>query len=106
MLGLSHDDSQPVPATDLRSLAGLKINGPADFSAPLKEVTLPGGSQAVLTYRGPYAGLPAAYDQLFGAWMPASGEEPADTPSVEVYLNSPMDAALEDLLTELHLPLR
>ena len=63
------------------------------------------GRYAVPTYHGPYAGLPAACDQLFGVWLPASDEEPADDPSVEVYLNSSMDTAPEDLITELHLPL-
>lgn len=106
MVGVYYDDPQSVTAADLRSHAGFEIKGRADLSPPLEEVTLPGGRQAVLTYRGPYAGLPAAYDQLFGAWLPASGEEPADTPSFEVYLNTAMDTAPEDLVTELHLPLR
>ncbi|MBN8632254.1 MAG: AraC family transcriptional regulator [Rhodobacterales bacterium] len=106
MIAVFYDDPQSVPEPDLRSQAGFEMKGPADLSAPLEEVTLPGGRQAVLTYRGPYAGLPAAYDELFGLWLPQSGEEPADAPSFEVYLNTPMDTAPEDLVTELHLPLK
>ncbi|MFN4194082.1 MAG: GyrI-like domain-containing protein [Tabrizicola sp.] len=106
MIAVFHDDPQAVAEADLRSHAGFEMTGQPDLSAPLEEVTLPGGRQAVLTYRGPYAGLPAAYDELFGIWLPASGEEPADAPSFEVYLNTPMDTAPEDLVTELHLPLR
>jgi AraC family transcriptional regulator len=106
MVGIFYDDPQSVPWPDLRSHAAFEITGEVDLSKPLEEVTLPAGRHAVMTYRGPYAGLPAAYDQLFGAWLPSSGEEPADTPSFEVYLNSPMDTAPEDLVTELHLPLK
>lgn len=106
MIAVFHDDPQSVPEPDLRSQAGFEITGSADLSAPLEEVTLAGGRQAVLTYTGPYAGLPAAYDELFGLWLPQSGEEPADAPSFEVYLNTPMDTAPEDLVTELHLPLK
>lgn len=106
MVGVFYDDPQSVAEADLRSLAAFEIAGRSDLSTPLEEVTLPGGRQAVLTYKGPYAGLPAAYDELFGVWLPTSGEEPADTPSFEVYLNTPMDTAPKDLLTELHLPLR
>ncbi len=106
MIAVFHDDPQSVAEANLRSHAGFEIRGPADLSAPLEEVTLPGGRQAVLTYKGPYAGLPAAYDELFGLWLPQSGEEPADSPSFEVYLNTPMDTAPEDLITELHLPLK
>jgi AraC family transcriptional regulator len=106
MIAVFHDDPQSVAEPDLRSHAGFEIRGAADLSAPLEEVTLPGGRQAVLTYKGPYAGLPAAYDELFGLWLPQSGEEPADAPSFEVYLNTPMDTAPEELITELHLPLK
>ena len=106
MIGVFCDDPQSVAEADLRSRAGFEVKSQADLSAPLEEVTLPGGRQAVLTYKGPYAGLPAAYDELFGVWLPQSGEEPADSPSFEVYLNTPMDTAPEDLITELHLPLK
>lgn len=106
MIAVFYDDPQSVAERDLRSQAGFEITGQADLSVPLEEVTLPGGRQAVLTYKGPYAGLPAAYDELFGLWLPQSGEEPADAPSFEVYLNTPMDTAPEDLVTELHLPLK
>jgi AraC family transcriptional regulator len=106
MIAVFYDDPQSTAEADLRSHAGFEINGRSDLSTPLEEVTLPAGRQAVLTYTGPYAGLPAAYDELFGIWLPGSGEEPADTPSFEVYLNSPMDVAPEELITELHLPLK
>ncbi|MFN3577592.1 MAG: GyrI-like domain-containing protein [Tabrizicola sp.] len=106
MIAVFYDDPQSVAEPDLRSHAGFEINGRSDLSSPLEDVTLPAGRQAVLTYKGPYAGLPAAYDELFGIWLPQSGEEPADAPSFEVYLNSPMDTDPEDLITELHLPLK
>lgn len=106
MIAVFYDDPQSVPEADLRSHAGFELASAASLAEPLEEVTLVGGRQAVLTYKGPYAGLPAAYDELFGVWLPASGEEPADAPSFEVYLNSPMDKAPEELVTELHLPLK
>jgi AraC family transcriptional regulator len=106
MIAVFYDDPQSVAEPDLRSLAGFEITGRSDLSDPLEELALPGGRQAVLTYKGPYAGLPAAYDELFGVWLPQSGEEPADSPSFEVYLNTPMDTAPEELITELHLPLK
>ena len=55
--------------------------------------------------KGPYTLLPTAYDQIYGTWLPASGEVPSDYPSFEIYLNSPMDTAPEDLLTQICVPL-
>lgn len=106
MIARFHDDPAAVPAADLRSHAGFVIRGDVAIDAPLEEVSLPAGRHAVLTFTGPYAGLPAAYDQLYSLWLPKSGEEPADSPPFEVYLNSPMDTPPDALITEVCMPLR
>jgi AraC family transcriptional regulator len=105
MVGVFLDDPSAVPVADLRSFAGVEVEADFPTAAPLTSQILPGGAQAVLTYTGPYAGLPAAYDQLYGVWLPQSGRAPADQPTFEIYLNSPMDTPMEKLVTELHLPL-
>ncbi|WP_461469890.1 hypothetical protein [Pararhodobacter sp.] len=38
---------------------------------------------------GPFSGLAEAWGQMFGAWSPASGEEPADIPA---HIACPSDA--------------
>jgi AraC family transcriptional regulator len=70
-----------------------------------ERLTLAGGRVAVLTHRGPYGGIAAAWDALY-RWLEASGEVEADAPSYDRYLNGPEDTAPENLLTELCLPLR
>jgi AraC family transcriptional regulator len=105
MVGVFYNDPSSTAPADLRSHAGFEMKGNVPIAAPLEVVIIAAGKQAVLTYKGPYAGLPAAYDQLYSVWLPKSGMEPADAPSFEVYLNSPMDTAPDDLVTELHLPL-
>jgi len=105
MVGVYYDSPSDVEPAELRSHAGLEAPADLPIDPPLEEVLLPAGRHAVLTFQGPYAGLQGAYDQLFGLWLPASGEAPADSPVFEVYLNSPMDTAPKDLLTEICLPL-
>ncbi len=99
MLGLYFDDPDAVPEAELRSAAGFEIAESAEIAAPLEEARLPGGKHAVLTYKGPYTGLRTAYTYLFGDWLPRSGEVPRDTPPFELYVNTPMDTAPDDLLT-------
>lgn len=106
MVGVYYDSPSDVKPADLRSHAGLEAPADLPIDPPLEVVTLPAGRHAVLTFTGPYAGLQAAYDQLFGIWLPQSGETPADSPVFEIYLNNPMDTAPADLVTELCLPLR
>ena len=105
MIGLYLDSPETIPAADLRSFAGAEWRG-GDLPEGLEEQQLPGGRTAVLTFKGPYSGISPAYHTLFGNWLPQSGEEPADSPCFEIYLNNPREVPPEELLTEICLPLK
>ncbi|TLP69006.1 AraC family transcriptional regulator [Parasedimentitalea maritima] len=104
-VGVYCDNPEVIPEDKLNSRAGVIWQGDV-IPEGLEEYNLPGGKTAVMTYKGPYAGLAEAYQTLFGNWLPNSGEEPADMPCYEISLNSPRDTAPEDLLTEICLPLK
>lgn len=104
MVGLYLDDPDAVPAAELRSYAAVIWAGD-DVPDGLEEMIIPAGRAGVLTYKGPYSNIKAAYDYLWGDWLGKSGGTPADVPAIEYYLNSPMDTKPEDLLTEIWLPL-
>ena len=61
---------------------------------------------AFIRHLGPYAELGVAYRWLYGQWLPTSGREPADGPPFEVYLNNPEDTPPDELITEIHIPLK
>ena len=105
MAALYYDDPASVAPERLRAHAGITLPETAGIAAPLEEVVIAGGRTAVMTHRGPYAGLPAGWEELFG-WLAASGEVPADQPAYELYLNTPMDVRQDDLLTDICVPLR
>lgn len=106
MMGIYYDDPNAVPEAELRSHAGIVLSGAATLPDEMEDIRIAPGRVAVLTYKGSYAGLKAAYDFLFGEWLPKSGEEPRDDPAMENYLNTPMDTAPEELLTEIILPIK
>lgn len=105
MVAVYYDDPSAVAKAALRSHAGIVIGDHVSIPESLEEVRLPAGRHAVMQFRGPYAGLPAAYDTLYGSWLPSSSEEPADAPPFEIYHNTPMDTAPEDLRTDICIPL-
>ncbi|WP_037312090.1 AraC family transcriptional regulator [Ruegeria halocynthiae] len=105
VLAVYLDSPDEVPADQLRSYAGAEFRGGATPEG-MESLEIPGGKTAVLTYKGPYSGIHAAYHSLYGNWLPESGEEPADQPCYEIYLNNPRETAPEDLLTEICLPLK
>lgn len=106
MIGVYLDDPESTPTAELRSFAAVEFPEDTAPKAPLEHLTLAAGRYAVLLFKGPYTGLPAGYAQLFREWLPQSGEEPADQPCYENYLNNPRETAPEELLTEICLPLK
>jgi AraC family transcriptional regulator len=105
-LGIYHDDPSSVPAAELRAHAGMQLSDAKPLPAGFDDVTVRGGRHAVLTLKGPYTGIPAAWTWLYGEWFPGSGEEPADRAPFEIYRNSMADTAPADLVTEICVPLR
>lgn len=103
MVGIFYDSPHDTPEDQLNSFAAVQTGIDAPEGLELREI--PAGERAILTLKGPYSGLQAAYDYLYGPWLAASDRSPSDAPSFEIYLNSPLDTAQGDLLTEIHLPL-
>lgn len=106
MLAVFYDDPDLVPVENLRSRACSPVADGVALAPPIEEATLLGGLYARLRYQGPYADMKGAYRWLLGAWLPQSGHEPDDTPMFEAYLNSPQQVAPNELITDIHLPLR
>ena len=106
MVGVYLDDPTSVPETELRSHAAIVVAEPVRVDAPLFTTSIQGGDYAVLKYKGPYGDMRAAYDWLYGQWLPSSGRDAADAPVFEDYLNSPRDTPPTALRTDIYLPLK
>ncbi len=104
MVGLYYDDPNAVPEPELRSLAGVLLADGTEVPDVMENVTAEGGRFAVLHFTGPYAGLKAAYDYLYGTYIPKHGLELRDAPAMEIYLNGPQDTPPDALKTEVCAP--
>lgn len=74
--------------------------------AEIEAFDMPGGLYAVHTLAGPYTRINAAVYALYARWLPGSGYEPDDRPTLEHYLNSPRQVAPAALRTDLLIPIR
>lgn len=101
MVAIYHDDPESKPAPELQSDAGLVVPAGTKLPTGLAAVTIPAGTYAKTVHRGPYEKLGDAWAQFLGQWVPQHGHQIAGT-SFEVYRNTPMDSAPEDLITELY----
>ncbi|MBN2562089.1 MAG: AraC family transcriptional regulator [Phycisphaerae bacterium] len=105
-LGLCHDDPDVTPADKIRYDACLPVDASFKPEGDVGVQEIDGGEYAVATHHGPYERLSETYAQLCGQWLPSSGRELRSSPPLEVYRNSPHNTAPEDLITEIHLPLK
>jgi AraC family transcriptional regulator len=105
-VGCYYDDPSVVPEAELRSHAGCEVVPGTPLPECFDRIVFPAGRVAVLTYKGPYSGIPAAWRELYGQWLPDTGEEVADRVPYERYLNAMHNTAPEDLLTEIVVPLK
>jgi AraC family transcriptional regulator len=106
-LGLFYDDPDTTPVAELRSDAGAFV--PDDFviSDPrVHVIEVTGGTYAVATHVGPYDGLPNAWCEMVGKWLPTSGYAFGDSPSFEVYLEDCSKVPASELHTELYVPVK
>jgi AraC family transcriptional regulator len=104
--GIYYDDPSATPVEALRSEACLSVPDAWAPSGDLQRREIRGGRYAVVLHVGPYAELSRAYEWLYGTWLAESGEEAADAPCVEAYLNDARIVPPAELRTEIWLPLR
>jgi AraC family transcriptional regulator len=104
-IGIYYDDPDAVPEPELTSAACVTVPDGWAPSGELIDKRVPGGRYARIVHTGPYAELTVAYDWLYNTWLPASGEEPRDLPTIEEYLNDARQVAPKDLQTAIMMPL-
>ncbi|MDX9722212.1 MAG: AraC family transcriptional regulator [Myxococcota bacterium] len=106
VFGISHDDPNVTAADKCRYDACISYSGEAPaLEGELRSKALEGGRYAVFRHRGSYEGLNAVYGQIFGRWLPESGQQLRDAPGFEEYLKDPETTPPEELETEIWLPL-
>lgn len=100
-----HDDPHMVEAEQLRAEAAIVVPSDREVKQPLVRQVIGAGDYASAILKGPFSQLQAAYDWLFGQWLPQSGRETANKPSIEIYLTDPDETRPENNLTEIRIPL-
>ncbi|BBK41483.1 AraC family transcriptional regulator [Allostella vacuolata] len=100
-----HDDPGSVPKAEQRAEACLTVPEGTVLPDGIRMIEIAGGRHTVLRHVGPYAELERTYRRLYRDWLPGSGEEPADHPCIEEYLNDCRTLPPAEWLTDVMMPL-
>jgi AraC family transcriptional regulator len=103
MLGLYFDDPRTVPAEKLRSAAAITLSHGTPVPDGLTEANVPGGRYACVNHLGSYDGLPATWQRFVQAF--GAAHQRGAGPSLEVYRNTPETVPVDELVTELCVPI-
>ncbi|KAB1440389.1 AraC family transcriptional regulator [Pseudodesulfovibrio senegalensis] len=104
-LGICYDDPTITPENKIRYDACITIPkgiGPEN-DVTIKE--LPACEYLTATHYGPYEKMEETYTQMMWQWLPASGRDVPDQPSLEIYRNTLEQVSAEELVTDIYVPL-
>ena len=104
-VSISFDNPVVTPIDQCRFYIGImpveEVNHKGRFS--IQEV--PGGMYVVFKYKGNYADLPDFYKTIYEEWFPRSGYYQKQPLTFEIYCNTPSETVLDELLTEIYIPI-
>ncbi|MGL4973974.1 MAG: AraC family transcriptional regulator, partial [Bosea sp. (in: a-proteobacteria)] len=106
MIGLYYDDPDVVARTELRSHACIEVRSDFQGDSAVNRLEMAQATYARCVHKGPYAELFGVYQSIFREWLPASGHEPTEGPSLEEYLNDPQSLPPTEWLTAIHIPIK
>ncbi len=105
LIGIARTDHRDAPAQRCVFDCAMGFGRtPVALPAPLRVLTLGGGTHAVLRHVGSYAGLEAATDALLRDWLPDSGYTLRDAELYYHYLDDPEEVPESILRADVCVP--
>ena len=101
---VTYDCPDTVPATELHSDAAVIVGPDSVLPVDVDELVMPSARYVRGIYIGPYSGLADAW-KAFGADIRAAGYAIEGSMALEMYVSDPRSCPVDELRTELYLPL-
>lgn len=101
---VTYDCSDTVPATELRADAAVIVGPDSVLPVDVDELIIPVGRYVRCVYIGPYSGLADAWT-AFSDDVRAAGYAVEGSTALEMYVSDPRSCPVDELRTELYLPL-
>jgi len=89
LFALYHDDPDITDETRLRTDACITVPAETVGEGEIGRTTIPGGTYAVAHFEIGPDEYEAAWDAVYGGWLPESGYQPGDGPCYELFLGGP-----------------
>jgi AraC family transcriptional regulator len=105
-LSVYHDDPAVTDDDKLRVICGCVVPADTEVGGEIGKTQLAGGAYAVGRFELSPDQYAAAWDALYGQWLPSSGYQADDRPAFEQYLNDPESHPEKKHIVEICIPVR
>ena len=101
------DDNEVTKDENCRYIGGITLPENLNFEPEgfFQIKNFEGGNYAVFQYRGDRKKIESFYELIFVRWITINDFEIIDQPIMEFYLNDKEDTPIEDLLTDIYIPI-
>ncbi|MBT8397381.1 MAG: AraC family transcriptional regulator [Gemmatimonadetes bacterium] len=106
ILSIYHDDPEVTDDEKLRLSVGITVSPDTQVSGEVGKMTLAEGTYAQARFELDPDGYAAAWEAVYGGWLPESGYQPDDRLAFERYLNSPKEHPEGKHIVEICVPVR
>jgi AraC family transcriptional regulator len=106
MLAVYHDNPEITDGDKLRLSMCLTVPEGTKVDGEIGTMKLQGGKYAVASFELAEDEYQAAWDALYGDWMPESGYQPDDGPCFELYKNDPATHPQGKCLVDICVPVK
>lgn len=104
-MSISQDNPFVTPMEQCRFYIGIITDETIIHKGKFSVQDIPGGMYAVFTHKGSYSALSEFYQTIYEQWLPNSRYHQKQPLTFEIYLNKPSETAIDELLTEVYIPI-
>ena len=102
---ISLDDPVITNRENCRFYIGIESDNQLKPPGKFLTIEIPNGLYAVFTNKGSYSQLHKLYEDIYLYWLPQNGYRQVNPVTFEIYHNSPRKRSVDELLTEVYVPI-
>ncbi|MCF6346991.1 MAG: AraC family transcriptional regulator [Flavobacteriaceae bacterium] len=106
LYGISYDNPEISKNNHCQYNACISLKKDIRPQGEISTKELQSGKYAVFTYKGDHTNFPIIYELIFKKWLLKSAYELRSTEVFDRYLNTPFKTENNNLMTEIHLPIK
>lgn len=106
ILAVYHDNPDVTDESKQRTSVCITVPEGTEVDGEVGTMTIPAGRYAIGHFELAGDEYEAAWNALYGGWLPESGFQPADGPCFEMYLNDPKQHPEHKCVVDIYMPVK